>query len=62
MLIAELVLVVAGVFVFRGLWALLDGIAFMNTPLALWLSLAAGVAATAVALEVFDTSSLRRRV
>jgi glucose dehydrogenase len=49
-LIGELVLVVAGVFVFRGLWMLLDSVAFMHAPLALWLSSAAGMAATVWAL------------
>lgn len=49
-LVAELVLVVAGVFAFRGLWMLLDSLAVMHAPLALWLSLAAGVAASTWAL------------
>ena len=41
-LIAELALVLASVFVFRGLWLLLDKIAFMHEPPALWLSLIFG--------------------
>ncbi len=49
-LVAELVLVIAGVFVFRGLWTLLDSVRFMNSALAHWLSLAGGVAASAAAL------------
>jgi len=53
-LIAELSLVVSGVLVFRGLWALLDSVAFMHTPLALWASLAAGIAATVWALKALQ--------
>lgn len=48
--VAELGLVVSGVFIFRGLWTLLDSVPFMQTPLALWLSLAGGVAVTIWAL------------
>jgi hypothetical protein len=44
LLISELALVIAGVFVFRGLWMLLDMVDFMRTPLALWVSLLAGTA------------------
>lgn len=46
MLISELALVIAGVFVFRSLWMLLDAVAFMHTPLALWSSLMVGSAVT----------------
>jgi len=42
----ELTLVLAGVFVFRGLWMLLDTLEFMHKPLALWLSLIFGSAAS----------------
>lgn len=45
-LFAELVLVVAGVFVFRGMWTLLDKIEFMHSKPALWLSMILGLAAT----------------
>jgi len=51
LLIAELALVIAGVFVFRSLWLLLDSLDFMHTPLALWLSLIAGSAITVWALH-----------
>jgi hypothetical protein len=51
LLIAELALVIAGVFVFRSLWMLLDLLDFMHTPLALGLSLIAGSAVTAWALH-----------
>lgn len=51
LLISELTLVIAGVFVFRSLWMLLDAVAFMHTPLALWLSLLAGTAVTIWALH-----------
>ena len=50
-LLAELALVIAGVFVFRGLWMLLDLVDFMHTPLALWLSLLLGTAITVWALR-----------
>lgn len=50
-LLAELALVIAGVFVFRGLWMLLDLVAFMHTPLGLWLSLLLGTAVTVWALR-----------
>lgn len=51
LLIAELALVIAGVFVFRSLWMLLDSLDFMHTPLALWLSLIVGSAVTVWALH-----------
>jgi hypothetical protein len=50
-LLSELALVIAGVFVFRGLWMLLDLVAFMHTPPALWLSLLVGTAITVWALR-----------
>ncbi len=50
-LLSELVLVIAGVFVFRGLWMLLDLLDFMHTPMALWLSLLLGTAITVWALR-----------
>ncbi len=50
-LLAELALVLAGVFVFRGLWMLLDLVDFMHTPLALWLSLLLGTAITVWAVR-----------
>lgn len=51
LLFAELALVIAGVFVFRSLWMLLDSLDFMHTPLALWLSLLTGSAVTVWALR-----------
>jgi hypothetical protein len=50
-LIAELALVLASVFVFRGLWMLLDSVEFMHAPLALWLSLVLGSALIVWALR-----------
>jgi len=50
-LIAELALVLASVFVFRSLWMLLDSVEFMRAPLALWLSLVLGSAVTVWALR-----------
>jgi len=54
-LMAELALVIAGVFVFRGLWMLLDLLAFMHTSAALGLSLLAGSVATVWALKCIMT-------
>ena len=50
-LLAEAVLVVAGVFVFRGMWMLLDKFEVMHHPLALWISMLLGLAATVWALD-----------
>ena len=50
-LFGELVLVLAGVFVFRGLWMLLDSLPIMHKPGALWLSLIFGSAATVWAIQ-----------
>jgi hypothetical protein len=50
-LLSELALVIAGVFVFRGLWMLLDLVDFMHTPPALWLSLLLGTTITVWALR-----------
>jgi hypothetical protein len=50
-LLWELILVLAGVFVFRGLWMLLDTLAFMHRPVALWLSLIFGSVATVWAIH-----------
>lgn len=56
---AELVLIVASVFVFRGLWTLLDLVEFMNHPVALALSLVLGTAATIWALHLLIRSKGR---
>jgi hypothetical protein len=50
-LLAELALALAGVFVFRGLWMLLDFVEFMHAPQALWLSLILGSAVIVWALR-----------
>lgn len=50
-LFGELVLVLAGVFVFRGLWMLLDSLPIMHRPGPLWLSLIFGSAATVWAIH-----------
>lgn len=50
-IVAELALVLAGVFVFRGLWMLLDSVEFMHTPIALWLSLIVGSGVTVWAIR-----------
>jgi len=51
LLLAELALIIAGVFVFRSLWMLLDSLVIMHTPPALWLSLIGGSAVTVWALR-----------
>lgn len=51
LVVAEIVLILASVFIFRGLWMLLDGFAFMHEPLALWLSLLLGIMASIPALR-----------
>jgi hypothetical protein len=51
LLLWELALVLAGVFVFRGLWMLLDSLECMHTPTALWLSLIFGSAITVLAIH-----------
>lgn len=43
LLLAEVVLIVASVFIFRGLWHLLDMVPIMNDERALWLSLVVGI-------------------
>ncbi len=47
----ELALVLAGVFVFRGLWMLLDLLEFMHKPAALYGSLILGSVITVLALH-----------
>lgn len=51
MLLSELALLIASVFVFRGLWTLLDTIPFMYTPLALWGSFIVGVVISVLSLR-----------
>jgi len=51
LLLWELALVLAGVFVFRGLWMLLDSLECMHTPAALWLSLTFGSVITVLAIH-----------
>ncbi|MCF7831867.1 MAG: hypothetical protein K9M36_03215 [Candidatus Pacebacteria bacterium] len=50
-LLSELALLIASVFVFRGLWTLLDRIPFMHTPLALWGSFIVGVVVSVLSLR-----------
>jgi hypothetical protein len=47
----ECVLLIASVFVFRGLWLLLDSLEFMHQPAGLWLSLILGSAVTVWAIH-----------
>ena len=50
-LTVEMILILAGVFVFRGLWTLLDRMPVMDSPAALWTSLLAGCAVSVWALK-----------
>lgn len=43
-IIAETLLILASVLIFRSLWLLLDGISIMHGNSALWVSLVAGLA------------------
>lgn len=43
LLISEIVLLIASVFVFRSLWLLLDTFSFMHKPIVLVVSLALGI-------------------
>ena len=56
LLLAELALIIAGVFVFRSLWMLLDSLVIMHTPPALWLSLVGGSVVTVWALHYICTN------
>lgn len=51
LLLAEIVLIIASVFIFRGLWTLLDMVPFMYSVLALWLSLGVGVILSIISLR-----------
>jgi F0F1-type ATP synthase assembly protein I len=51
LLLAEVVLLIASVFVFRGLWTILDSFDFMWSTLALVLSLVLGVLFSIIALR-----------
>jgi hypothetical protein len=50
-IMAEMLLLLSSVFVFRGLWAILDSIPLMNKPIMLWLSLFVGVIGTVYGLS-----------
>jgi F0F1-type ATP synthase assembly protein I len=51
LLVAELFLLIASVFVFRGLWEILDRVEGMSTPVALWLSFIVGIIVTIICLR-----------
>ena len=50
MILAEIVLIIGSVFIFRSLWTLLDRITLMNKDSVLWLFLLIGLAITVLAL------------
>lgn len=54
----EIILLIASVFIFRGLWMLLDKILFMNEPLFLLLSFVIG---TVVAIISFNYITNKQR-
>jgi hypothetical protein len=51
LLAVEMLLILAGVFIFRGLWTLLDRIPVMDSPAALWASLLLGCTVSVWALR-----------
>ncbi len=53
----ELVLILASVPIFRGIWLLLDGIEWLNRPAGLWASLAVGGILASVALAAIERVS-----
>ena len=53
----ELVLILASVLVFRGLWLLLDKVEWMNRRAGLWAALAVGVIVGIVALVAVNRGS-----
>ncbi|OGZ09250.1 MAG: hypothetical protein A3D67_01240 [Candidatus Lloydbacteria bacterium RIFCSPHIGHO2_02_FULL_51_22] len=57
LVVAEVSLIVASVFIFRGLWTLLDRASFMNGDTALWASIVIGIAASIPALRYIIRNS-----
>lgn len=51
LVLAEVVLIIASVFIFRGLWLILDIYSVMHEKWALWLSLLIGIAVTIPAVR-----------
>jgi len=51
LVLAEIILLLASVFIFRGLWLLLDSFEIMYNNLALWVSLLVGIAVAIPALR-----------
>jgi hypothetical protein len=51
LLLAEIILLLASVFIFRGLWMILDSVPVMHTPGALWISLSLGIIGSVLALR-----------
>jgi hypothetical protein len=53
----ELVLILASVLIFRGLWLLLDQVEWLNHRVGLWASLAVGVIVCVAALVAVNRDS-----
>jgi len=53
----ELVLILASILMFRSVWLLLDGIAWMSHPAGLWVSLAVGLIVGTVALAAVNRAA-----
>lgn len=51
LLIAEVILLVASVFIFRSMWMILDSVPFMHEPVVLWASLILAFVVTIPALR-----------
>lgn len=57
LILAEIALIVASVFIFRGLWLFLDSVEFMNNSQALLISIVAGIVVSIPALRYIIKSS-----
>lgn len=57
LILAEIALIVASVFIFRGLWLFWDSIEFMNSSQALLVSIVAGIIVSIPALRYIIKNS-----
>lgn len=57
LILAEIALIVASVFIFRGLWLFLDSVKFMNNTQALLISIVVGIVVSIPALRYIIRNS-----
>lgn len=57
LILAEIALIVASVFIFRGLWLFLDSVKFMNNTQALLISIVVGIIVSIPALRYIIRNS-----